>query len=393
MHFEHRAGEKLFLDFAGDTVPIWDQKTGEVDFQAQLFVAVMGASSYIFAKAFANQKAESWIAGGTAAFKYMGAVPMCVVPDNPKAVVIKPSKYDPVFNESYLEWARHYEVTILPARPRKPRDKAAVEGGVLIVERQILARLRHVKFFSLYELNGAIYDLLEELNAKPFQAREGTRSSVFETLDKPAMRPLPPTAYEYGEWKRLKVQMNYHVRVEDAYYSVPYDLVGQTLDVRVTRTTVEIFAAGVRIVSHRRCERRGQYQTVFEHMPSSHQAQASWTPARILAWAETIGPNTQVVCETIMSGRHYPEQGFNQCRAIFNLASKIYDKDRVEAACARAIAIHSPLYKSVVSILKNGLDAHELTPPASPPPIEHANIRGPEYYQELLTRDQENATC
>ena len=205
MHFEHRGGEKLFCDFAGDTVPIWDPKTGEVNFAAQLFVAVMGASSYTFAKAFANQKAESWTAGGTAAFEYMGAVPMCVVPDNPKAVVIKASKYDPVFNESYLEWARHYEVTILPAsRPRKPRDKAAVEGGVLIVERQILARLRHVKFFSLYELNQAIAELLEELNAQGFQRREGTRKSVFEAVDKPVMRPLPATAYEYAECQAVQ---------------------------------------------------------------------------------------------------------------------------------------------------------------------------------------------
>ncbi len=204
MHFEHRGGEKLFLDFAGDTVPIWDAKTGEVDFAAQLFVAVMGASSYTFAKAFANQKAESWTAGGTAAFEYMGAVPMCVVPDNPKAVVIKPSKYDPVFNESYLEWARHYEVTILPARPRKPRDKAAVEGGVLIVERQILARLRNRRFFSLYELNEAIADLLEELNTQGFQKREGTRRSVFEAVDKPAMHPLPVNAYEYGECQEVE---------------------------------------------------------------------------------------------------------------------------------------------------------------------------------------------
>ncbi|KJE76694.1 Mu transposase domain-containing protein [Ferrimicrobium acidiphilum] len=311
----------------------------------------------------------------------------------PKRWSPKPSKYDPVFNESYLEWARHYEVTILPARPRKPRDKAAVEGGVLIVERQILARLRHVKFFSLYELNQAIYELLEELNAQGFQRREGTRRSVFEAVDKPVMRPLPTTAYEYAEWKRFKVQMNYHVRVLDGYYSVPYDLVGQTLDVRVTRTTVEIFSAGVRIASHKRCERKGQYQTSFAHMPSSHQAQASWTPARILKWARTIGPSTQVVCETIMSGRHYPEQGFNQCRGIFNLASKVYTPERVEAACERAIAIHSPLYKSVVSILKNGLDAVALAPPPGPPPIEHQNIRGTEYYKELLAGGQENVTC
>lgn len=174
MHFEHRAGEKFFIDFAGDTVPIWDGRTGDIQFDAQIFVGVMGVSSLIFAMAFANQKVESWTTGGTKAFEYMGSVPICVVPDNPKPIVIKASKYDPVFNQSYLEWARHYEVTIVPARPRKPRDKSYAEGGVLIVERQILARLRHSKFFSLHELNRAILQLIEDLNNQRFQIREGS---------------------------------------------------------------------------------------------------------------------------------------------------------------------------------------------------------------------------
>ena len=395
MHFEHRAGEKFFIDFAGDTVPIWDGRTGDIQFEAQIFVGVMGVSSLIFAMAFANQKVESWTTGGTKAFEYMGSVPICVVPDNPKPVVIKTSKYDPVFNQSYLEWARHYEVTIIPARPRKPRDKAAAEGGVLIVERQILARLRHSKFFSLYELNQAILDLLEDLNSQGFQKRDGSRKEVFETVDKPAMRPLPTTSYEYCEWKKLKVQMNYHVRIENGYYSVPYDLVGQKLDVRITQSAVEIFSKSVRVASHQRCQRNGQYKTISEHMPSSHQAQASWTPERILKWAETIGRSTQVVCEAIMATRYYPEHGFNQCRGIFHLASKVYTPERVEAACERAIAIHSPTYKSVVSILKNGLDMNPLTPPPVAPSIEHRNIRGTLYYKELLSKPegQENVSC
>ncbi len=395
MHFEHRGGEKFFVDFAGDTVPIWDERTGDIQFEAQLFVGVMGASSYIFAMAFANQKVESWTTGGTKAFEYMGAVPMCVVPDNPKPVVTKTSKYDPVFNQTYLEWARHYEVTVLPARPGKPRDKAAAEGGVLIVERQILAKLRHQKFFSLYQLNRAILELTEDLNAQGFQKRDGTRKSVFEAVDKPAMRPLPATGYEYAEWKKLKVQMNYHVRVENGYYSVPYDLVGQKLDVRITRNTVEIFSGGSRVASHQRCQRNGQYKTVFEHMPSSHQAHATWTPARILKWAETIGPNTQAVCEAIMAARFYPERGFNQCRGIFHLASKVYTPKRVEAACERAIAIHSPTYRSVVSILKNGLEMNPLSPPTPPPSIDHRNIRGTLYYKALLGNSEttEELSC
>ena len=395
MHFEHRAGEKFFIDFAGDTVPIWDQRTGDIQFGAQIFVGVMGVSSLIFAMAFANQKVESWTTGGTKAFEYMGAVPICVVPDNPKPIVTKASKYDPVFNESYLEWARHYEVTIVPARPRKPRDKSYAEGGVLIVERQILARLRHSKFFSLYELNQAILDLLQDLNSQGFQIREGSRKEVFETVDKPAMRPLPTTGYEYCQWKKLKVQMNYHVRAENGYYSVPYDLVGQKLDVRITRNTVEIFSGGIRVASHQRCNRNGQYKTISEHMPSSHQAQASWTPERILKWAETIGPATQAVCEAIMAARFYPERGFNQCRGIFHLASKVYSSERVEAACERAIAIQSPTYRSVVSILKNGLDINPLTPPLVAPSIEHRNIRGTLYYKELLGKaeGQENVSC
>lgn len=266
---------------------------------------------------------------------------------------------------------------------------------MLIVERQILAKLRHQKFFSLYQLNQAIADLLEDLNNQEFQKRDGTRKSVFEAMDKPAMRPLPTSSYEYAEWKKLKVQMNYHIRVENGYYSVPYDLVGQKLDVRITRNTVEIFSEGSRVASHQRCKRNGQYKTVFGHMPSSHQAQASWTPQRILSWAETIGPSTQVVCEAIMAARYYPEHGFNQCRGIFHLASKVYTRERVEAACERAIAIQSPTYKSVVSILKNGLD---INPPASQlvaPSIEHRNIRGTLYYKELLgkTEQQGNVSC
>ncbi len=395
MHFEHRAGEKFFIDFAGDTVPIWDAKTGDIEFEAQIFVGVMGASSLIFTMAFQNQKVESWTTGGTKAFEYMGAVPMCVVPDNPKPIVIKTSKYDPVFNQSYLEWARHYEVTIVPARPGKPRDKAAVEGGVLIVERQILAKLRHQKFFSLHQLNQAIADLTEDLNGQEFQKRDGNRKEVFEAIDKPEMRPLPTSSYEYAEWKKLKVQMNYHVRIENGYYSVPYDLVGQKLDVRITRNTVEIFSEGSRVASHQRCQKNGQYKTTFEHMPSSHQAQASWTPQRILKWAETIGPSTQVVCEAIMAARFYPEHSFNQCRGIFHLASKVYTPERVEAACERAIAIKSPTYRSVVSILKNGLDAVPLSPPTPPTSIEHRNIRGTLYYTELLGKaeEQENLSC
>ena len=395
MHFEHRAGEKFFIDFAGDTVPIWDGRTGDIQFEAQIFVGVMGVSSLIFAMAFANQKVESWTTGGTKAFEYMGSVPICVVPDNPKPVVIKTSKYDPVFNQSYLEWARHYEVTIIPARPRKPRDKAAAEGGVLIVERQILARLRHSKFFSLYELNQAILDLLEDLNSQGFQKRDGSRKEVFETVDKPAMRPLPTTSYEYCEWKKLKVQMNYHVRIENGYYSVPYDLVGQKLDVRITQSAVEIFSKSVRVASHQRCQRNGQYKTISEHMPSSHQAQASWTPERILKWAETIGRSTQVVCEAIMATRYYPEHGFNQCRGIFHLASKVYTPERVEAACERAIAIHSPTYRSVVSILKNGLEMSPLSPPTPPPSIDHRNIRGTLYYKALLGNSEttEELSC
>lgn len=308
-------------------------------------------------------------------------------------------------NRSFLSLARIHRSTSSTddsalllsflSRIRHKKDKAAAEGGVLIVERQILARLRHSKFFSLYELNQAILELLEDLNNQRFQIRDGSRKEVFETVDKPAMRPLPTTGYEYAEWKRLKVQMNYHVRIENGYYSVPYDMVGQKLDVRITRNTVEIFSDGMRVASHQRCERDGQYKTVIEHMPSSHQAHASWTPARILKWAETIGPATQAVCEAIMAARFYPERGFIQCRGIFHLASKVYTPERVEAACERAIAIQSPTYRSVVSILKNGLDINPLSPPLAAPSIDHRNIRGTLYYKELLGKaeEQENVSC
>ena len=383
MHFEHRAGEKLFTDFAGDSVPILDPTTGREQFRAQIFVAVLGASNYTSARACANQTVAAWIEGCTNAFTHMGGVSRCVVPDNAKAAVITPSRYEPVINATFLEWARHYGTTILPTRPRKPRDKAKVEGGVLIVERTILARLRHRRFFSLFELNEAIGELLAEVNAEPFQQLDGCRNSVFEEVDKPALLPLPATPYEYCEWKKFIVQLNYHVLVDHCFYSVPYKHIGVTADVRVTRTTVEVFVAGTRVASHLRARVKGKYTTVDDHMPSHHRAQAAWTPERILRWAGTVGPYTSTLCEGIMAANYVPEKGFMACQGIIRLA-RAYSPERVEAACHKALALRSYSYRSVASILKKGLDKepHRHRPVAWAP--AHTNIRGQEYYQTTL---------
>ena len=391
MHFEHRAGEKLFVDFAGDTIPIRDAATGEEQFRAQIFVGTLGASNYSFAMGCRNQKVESWVEACTKAFEYIGGVTQCIVPDNPKATVIIPSRFEPVFNATYLEWARHYGTTVLPARKQKPRDKAKVEGHVLIVERYVLARLRHRTFFSLGELNRAICALLESLNTERFQLLEGTRTQMFEDVDRPALLPLPAMPYEFAVWKKATVQLNYHVRVENNWYSVPFDCIGKKVDIRLTRNTVEIFNGGTRVASHARSFRKGYYSTVNDHMPSHHRAQAAWNPERILTWAQSIGPATATYCQGIMDMHYFPERGFNSCQGVLYLA-KTYTPERVEAACTRALALRTNSYRSVASILKKGLDREPLSPPPPPPPIDHPNIRGKEYFQQILELHTSNRT-
>lgn len=379
----HRAGEKLFLDYAGQTVPVVDGQTGEVR-QAQVFVAVFGASSYTYCEATWSQSLTDWIASHVRALRFFGGVPEVLVPDNLKAGVTSPHLYEPDLNPTYQEMARHYAVAVVPARVRRPQDKAKVEAGVLVVERWILARLRKQTFFSLSELNTAIAVLREDLNAHPFQKLAGSRLSLFEELDRPALRPLPDTPYEYAEWKKAKVHIDYHVESSGHYYSVPSRLVGLSCEVRLTDATAEIFHRGQRVASHRRGHRRGGHTTVRAHMPEAHRQHAEWTPERLLRWAGESGDAVAEVARKLLECRPLAQQGFRSCLGVMRLGQR-YGPDRLDAACRRGLATGAYSYRSLESILKNGLDQQPLVKATEQPPaIEHGNIRGADYYAPPL---------
>lgn len=379
MRQDHKAGEKLFVDYAGMTMPVVNRETGEVR-EAQIFVATLGASSYTYAQATWSQSLPDWITSHVRAFEFFGGAPELVVPDNLRSGVSHSCRYDPDANPTYAEMAAHYGTAVLPARVRKPQDKSKVESGVLGVERRILAKLRNRTFFSLTELNQAISVLLVEYNRRPFQQMEGSRRSLFDKLDKPALRPLPSTRYEYAEWIKARVNLDYHIRADDHHYSVPYRLVKQEVDVRLTVATVEIFHHGVRVASHLRSHKKYHHTTMKDHMPEGHRAHAEWTPDRVIHWVGRAGEAVAEVAERIIASRPHPEQGFQACLGIKRLG-ETYGADRLQAACRRALAIQSPSYTSVKSILEKGLDQKPLNSPAPAPPIEHENVRGPDYYQ------------
>ena len=379
MRQSHRAGEKLFVDYAGQGIPIVNAQTGEIQ-AAALFIAVLGASNYTYVEATWTQSLPDWIGSHVRAFAALGGVPEIVVPDNLKAAVTRAHRYEPELNRTYADLAHHYGVAVIPARAAKPRDKAKVEVGVQVVERWIVARLRHHTFFALAEVNAAIGALLPTLNARPFKKLPGSRQSLFETLDRPALKPLPGQPYEYAEWKRARVNIDYHVEVDGHYYSVPYALVKAQLEVRVSAQVVELFHKGTRVASHLRSRLKGRHSTVAAHMPTAHQHYAEWTPQRLIRWAADSGAATARVVEVILASRPHPQQGFRSCLGIMRLG-KSYGTERLEAACRRALTIGACSYKSIESILKNGLDRTPLpvSLPAAVAP-RHANIRGPEYY-------------
>jgi transposase len=379
---EYRAGEKLFVDYAGQTMEIADPETGEIQ-EVQIFVATLGASNYTFAEPTLSQGLSSWIQSHVHAFEFFGGVPEILVPDNLKSAVRGPCRYEPDLNATYRELAEHYGAVIIPARVAKPKDKAKVESGVLQVEHWVLAPLRNRTFFSLSELQEAIAEKLEALNNRPFQKLQSTRRILFETLEKPLLKPLPVHPYVFAEWKCARVNIDYHIEVDHHYYSVPYPLVHEKLDVRFTDTSVEVFSKGRRVASHRRSYRQGAHTTLREHMPKSHQRYLEWTPSRLIRWAGQIGPHTQNLVACILENRPHPEQGFRSCLGLLRLR-KTYSPERLEAACARALQMKAYSYKNVDSILKNGLDRQPLTPASSQTPLpllEHENLRGREYYQ------------
>ena len=381
---EHRAGEKLFLDYAGQSLWLTDPQTGTRT-PVALFVAVLGASNYTYAEATRAADLPSWIGSHVRAFEYLGGVPAALIPDNHKSAVLHPDRYEPDLHPTYLDLATHYGTTILPARVRRPRDKAKVETAVLIVERWIVAALRHRTFFTLAELNAALWELLEHLNARRFRKLPTSRRALFETLDRPALRPLPTTAYVFAEWKHAGVNIDYHVVLDGHYYSVPYQLVHHAVELRFSATVVEIFHKGQRVASHARSY-RGGFTTDPAHRPKAHQEYLAWTPSRLVRWGETIGPATGQLVAAILASRPHPEQGYRSCLGLLRLG-KQYPAPRLEAACARALAIRATSYKSVQSILRTGLDQQALVPTPTPPGRGHGNVRGPAYYTGKETPD------
>lgn len=373
----HKAGEKMFVDFAGKTMGIVDPDTGEIR-EAQIFVAVLGASSYTYVEAVWSQDLQNWIACHTHAFEFFGGVAQLTIPDNLKSGVTKPCRYEPDLNPTYQDMAEHYGTAVITARIKKPKDKAKAEVGVQVVTRWILARLRKRTFFSLTELNAAISELLEWANNKKFAKLDGSRKSFFESLDKPALQPLPSERYEFAQFKKAVVNIDYHIEVDRHYYSVPYQLVKETVDIRATRSTVEVLFKGKRVASHARSYSPGRHTTILGHMPKSHREYARWSPSRIVSWAESIGPNCAGLTKAILNSREHPAQGFRSAMGIVRL-TKAYSVERLETACRRALEARALSYTSVSLMLKNNLEGAPIETERQLV-IDHSNIRGADYY-------------
>jgi len=377
----HRAGDKLFVDYAGQRPHVIDPTTGEV-VEVELFVAVLGASNYTYAEATRTQQVPDWIASHERAFIFFGGVATALVCDQLKSGVALPCRYEPGLQRTYEACAAHYGAVILPARPGKPRDKAKVEAGVLVAERWILARLRHERFFSLAALNARIDELLTALNTRRMRRYQASRQELFERIERPALRPLPPEPFVYGEWVLARVNIDYHVELHRHYYSVPYPLAHEVVDAWITATTVELFHRGQRVAAHRRDPTAGRHTTTPAHMPKAHQQHLEWTPSRLTAWGATIGPQTAALVSAILADRPHPEQGYRSCLGLRRL-SRRYGAPRLEAAATRALAAGARSYRHVDSILKHGLDRLPLEDsplPARPRPPLHAHVRGRAYY-------------
>jgi transposase len=374
MRQEHKGGDKAFSDFAGTTLPIVDPKTGEVK-KAHLFVCTLGASNYTFAKLYQSEDTQAWCDGHAEAFSYFDGCPQVIVPDNPKPVITKASPYEPDINPNFAQMANHYGIAVIPARVRRPKDKAKVEAAVGIATRWILAVLRNRTFFSIASANKAVAELLENLNSRPFKKLPGSRRSLYEQVDKGELKPLPQIPYQYRQIKNATVHIDYHIEFDGHYYSVPFQHRGLAVEVQATAQTVEIFFAGRRVAGHLRSYERGRATTVPEHRPKNHAQYADWSPERLINWAKKIGPCTSDLVHAVMSKRQYPELGYRSCLGILRLA-KVVGNERLEAACHRALAYNAISLKSIKSILDTGLDRRPLPEQPRQLSIVHPNIRG-----------------
>lgn len=390
MRQTHKAGEKAFVDYC-DGLWLTDPKTGERQ-RTQLFVGVLGASSYTFAESTLSQTLPDWISSHVKMYKYFEGVSAVTVPDNLRSAVSQSHRYEPKINDTYQEMARHYGTCVIPARPRKPRDKAKVEAAVLVAQRWILARLRDRLFTGLAEMNEAIDECLEFLNNRKMRGVNKSRRELYLELDRPALKTLPEKSYEYAEWSTAGVNIDYHIEYDHHYYSVPYQLVRERVDVRATTGVIEVFYRGKRVASHQRSQRKHKATTNKAHMPKSHREHAEWTPSRMISWAAQVGPSAAAVVKKILESRLHPEQGFRSALGLIRLEKK-YGKERVERGCAKAIEVQAFSYKFVSELLKNKMDRvyecddSPMAPEVDPETNEvqlallgAENIRGGEYY-------------
>ena len=370
----HRAGEKLFIDYAGPTLALVDGS------RAHIFVAALGASSYTFACATPRETMQDWLSSCAQALRYFGGVPQLIVPDNPRALIADPNRYEPRANVTVEDFARHYATSVLPARPRSPQDKAKAESAVQVVERWIMMRLRHQAFANVDDVNEAIAPLLERLNAKPFQKLPGSRASAFAELDAPALQALPLQAWEFAQYKSVRVHIDHHIEFEGHRYSVPQALVSQLLEARVTQRTVELLHRGQRVASHLRCAHKGGFTTVPEHMSAAHRAHREWTPERLIHWGEKIGVATGRTVTRLLEERRHPEHGYRACLGLLGLVKR-YGEPRLEAACLIALELGTAKYSHVRDILQSGRDQQAASTAPEWTSPEHAHVRGPGYYQ------------
>jgi len=378
MRQTHIAGERMFVDYSGTKLQLMERTTGEI-LTAELFVAVLGASNFTYAEATWTQSLPDWISSHIRAFNYFRGVTKMIVSDNLKSGITKACFYEPNVNRTYQEMADHYDTAIVPARPNKPKDKAKVEVGVQVALRWVIAKLRKRTFFTLAEANAAIRDCVEQINDRVTRHLGASRRSLFDEIERSALKPLPATEYSFAYWKQCRAGIDYHVEIDKHYYSVPYTLVRQELWTRYTASTVEVFHRGTRVAVHRRGPPNRGHTTLPEHMPSSHRRYADWTVGRIKSGAAEIGPNTIALVEIILREKRHPEQGFRSCRGIVKLVGR-FPRERVEAACERALAVGTRSFSSVKSILDTKLDRKRPEKAAEGPAIVHDNIRGPTFY-------------
>lgn len=380
MRQTHRAGERIFVDYAGMRPEIVDPTTGRIT-HVELFVGVLGASNFAYAEATRTQQVEDFIASHVRMFAAFGGVSAMLVPDQLRSAVSGPSAYEPAIHRTYQDMAEHYNTSVLPARPASPRDKAKVENAVLQAERWVLARLRNQVFFSLDELNARIAELRDELNARVMKTYGLSRRELFERLDKPVLRPLPARAYELARWTHATVSLDYHVLVDHHAYSVPHRHVRDRVEVRATASTIEVMLRGVRVASHVRSRERGGRTTDTAHMPVSHRTHIAWTPLTLIAWAATIGPETKQMVEAIFADRPHPEMGYRSVLGIRRLV-RTYDASRIEAACRRAFAAGGRSSRHIETILRTGLDRVDVpvVVDVPDPVVDHENLRGGTYY-------------